>query len=334
MSITRLFKGVLPMILALTCLLTGCTIGDTDYVLDMNYVGRNDVLEINGEAITKEETLLYLCNFQNLYGEEYGLDLWQAQLNTSDLTLEEYIKEITLLQISDITCMSQLATQMGVTLTQEEEETLSLIAKEYFNTLSPEEISYIGIDEKNLLACYHKYALAQKLYLQLTSGINEEISIDEARVLRLQAIYVSSEETANEILTKLEAGKSFVTLANSYNEGDEVELIVARGDLSTTLESAVYALDEGERTGAIPVENGYYFFYCVSKNETELTERNKEIILQRRKEEQFKKVFQSFIDTSEFQINQKLWDEITPNSSNNIATRSFFEIYDKYFTGD
>ena len=96
MSITRLFRGVLPVILALTCLLTGCTIGDTDYVLDMNYVGRNDVLEINGEAITKEETLLYLCNFQNLYGEEYGLDLWQANLNTSDLTLEEYIKEITL----------------------------------------------------------------------------------------------------------------------------------------------------------------------------------------------------------------------------------------------
>ena len=334
MSITRLLRGVLPMILALTCLLTGCTIGDTDYVLDANYVGRNDVLEINGEAITKEEALLYLCNYQNLYGEEYGLDLWQAGLNTSDLTLEEYIKEITLLQISDITCMSQLATQMGVTLTQAEEETLSVVAKEYYRTLTQEELSYIGIDEKTVLASYRKYALANKLYLQLTSGINEEVSLDEARVLRLQVIYVSSKGTANEILAKLEAGKSFITLANSYNEGEEVEMIVARGDLSATLESAVYALDEGERTDAIATESGYYFFLCVSKNETELTERNKELILQRRKEEQFKKVFQSFIETSEFQMNQKLWNEITPNSSSNITTRSFFEIYDNYFTGD
>ncbi|MBO5656993.1 MAG: peptidyl-prolyl cis-trans isomerase, partial [Agathobacter sp.] len=216
MSITRLLKGVLPVILALTCLLTGCTIGDTDYVLDMDYVGRNDVLEINGEAITKEEALLYLCNYQNLYGEEYGLDLWQAQLGTSGLTLEEYIKEITLLQISDITCMSQLATQMGVTLTQAEEETLAVVAKEYYNTLTQEELSYIGIDEKTLLATYRKYAQADKLYHQLTSGINEEVSLDEARVLRLQTIYVSSEETANEILSKLEAGKNFLTLTNSY----------------------------------------------------------------------------------------------------------------------
>ena len=109
---------------------------------------------------------------------------------------------------------------------------------------------------------------------------------------------------------------------------------MARGDLSATLESAVYALDEEERTGAIPTEAGYYFFYCVSKNETELTERNKEVIRQRRKEEQFKKVFRSFIDTSEFQMNQKLWDEITLDRSSNITTRSFFEIYDNYFTGD
>ena len=67
------------------------------------------------------------------------------------------------------------------------------------------------------MATYRKYAQANKLYLQLTSGINEEVSLDEARVLRLQVIYVSSEETANEILSKLEAGKNFLTLANSYN---------------------------------------------------------------------------------------------------------------------
>ena len=43
----------------LSSVLSGCTIGDTEYVLDMNDVGRDDVFSINGIDCTKEENKEY-----------------------------------------------------------------------------------------------------------------------------------------------------------------------------------------------------------------------------------------------------------------------------------
>ena len=44
-------------------LLSGCTIGNTEFVLDKNDVGRNDVFSINGEECTKDVTLCFAYVF-------------------------------------------------------------------------------------------------------------------------------------------------------------------------------------------------------------------------------------------------------------------------------
>ena len=89
--------------------LTGCTIGDTRFVLDMNEVGRHDVFSINGMDCSKQEARLYLCNYQNIYGYEYGFDLWQHDFGEVEVSLEEYVKEVTLVELANVFCMNQLA---------------------------------------------------------------------------------------------------------------------------------------------------------------------------------------------------------------------------------
>ena len=75
--------------------LTGCTIGNTEIVLDMNSVGRNHVFSINGDKCSREEAKLYLCNYQNIYGYEYGINLWEYDYSQmeDDSTLEKYVKD-------------------------------------------------------------------------------------------------------------------------------------------------------------------------------------------------------------------------------------------------
>ena len=70
-------RAAVLTIMIITTLLSGCTIGDKEYVLDFNYVSKNDVISVNGEECSIDEAKLYLCNYQNLYGSEYGVNLWE-----------------------------------------------------------------------------------------------------------------------------------------------------------------------------------------------------------------------------------------------------------------
>lgn len=326
--------GVLIITVALLSgILSGCTIGNTEFVLDMNNVGRNDVFSINGIDCTKEEVRLYLCNYQNLYGHEYGIDLWQHDFGgiPEEETLEYYVKEVTLAELANIFCMNQLAEASEITLTDEEMELVSKAADEYYASLSKEELKFMGMDKGELKEFYKKYAIAQKLYNTLTQGVNEEVSEDEARVVLIQQIFVKDEATAKAVVQKLNDGADFGSLASNYNEAESIEIHLPRGTYPDAVDNIVFNLDNDEISGMIETEDGYYFIKCLDKYVEDLTEANKQNIIVQRRKEQFDDVFQEFIENSDFDLNERVWESIVVDTSGVITTDSYFEVYDKYF---
>ena len=314
--------------------LTGCTIGNTEFVWNTNSVGRNHVFSINGSKCTKEEARLYLCNYQNIYGYEYGVNLWEYDYTQVEegKTLKDYVKAVTLSELSNIMCMQQLAEKQELSLTDEEKQRVSQAADEYYETLSKAEIEYIDLDKLELKEFYEKYALAKKLYKTLTQGINEEVSDDEARVIRIQQIYVKSEEAAKQVEQKLAKGEKFDSLASNYNEAGIIEKDLARGEYPEAVDEVAFRLDDGEESGMIATDKGYYFIKCLNKFDKELTEANKENIIVKRRKEQFEDKFTGFIEESKFELNEEVWESIEIDTSGAIKTDSFFAIYDKYFT--
>ena len=317
----------------LSSALTGCTIGDTEFVLDVTPIGRSDIFSVNGVQCSKEEAKLYLCNYQNLYGKEYGVDLWDYDYSKMDKnkTLAAYVKDVTLAELANVMCMSQLAKEQGVTLTKKEQERLEKVVNEYYDSLSEAEISYMGIDKDELKKYYEKYALAHKLYTYLNEGINEEVSDDEARVMQTQQIYVKDPEKAQTVKEKLDAGEDFATVASKHNEAESVERYLTRGEFSAEADAILFRLDNKEMSGMIKGEDGYYFIKCVNKYVADLTELHKEEIVVQRRKEKFDNALGDFIKNAEFAINEKRWDEIKVDTSGEIKTDSFFAIYDKYF---
>ena len=314
--------------------LTGCTIGDTEIVLNTNFVGRKHVFSINGEKCTKEEARLYLCNYQNIYGYAYGLNLWEhiASEDLGEQTLEEYVKDVTLTELANIMCMGQMAKQQEIALTDEEKDAVTKAAEEYYASLSKSERSYIGIDKTKLKRFYEKYAVARKLYSLLTQGINEEVSDDEARVVRIQQIFVKTEEKAKLVQEKLSGKDKFENIASTYNEAATIEKNLARGEYPQAVDNVVFRMDDGDVSGMITTEKGYYFIKCIDKFDQELTEENKENIIAKRRKEQFDDKFLEFIETSQFELNESVWEDIKVDTSGDIKTNSFFEVYEKYFT--
>lgn len=311
--------------------LTGCKVGNTQIRLESSGLSNHkSVFVINDYKCSPKMAKLYLSNYRNLYGSAYGMDLWQYDFG--DASLEDYVKDVTLQELSRIVCMDLLAEKQQMSLTDEENNLVKQAAQEYYDSLSDAEKSYMDVHETDILEAYENYALAEKLYQTLTQGVEEEVSDDEARVIRVQQIYVSDEQTAKKVQKLLNDGDDFASVAGTYNEKGKVETTVARGDYPQDVENIAFNLDNDAQSDMIVTDDGYYFVKCLNKFEEQLTQDNKSNIRIKREKEQFEDTYQEFVDSSTFELNEALWSSITLDDTSDIQTDSFFDVYDKYFS--
>lgn len=320
-------KTMACLLACMSLLMCGCQFGERDIVVTST-LNNKQVFRIDKSICELKEAKVYLANYQNIYGTAYSIDLWEHDFG--DASLEDYVKDITLAELTSVYSMNLLAEAQGMTLSEDERNKVALAAEEYYDTLSWKEITYMGVSEDDIEEYYAHYALAQKLYNSLTDGVNEEVSDDEARVIEIMQIFVENELDANIVRQKLLNGEDFATVANNYNELSAIQVTVSRDDLPNEVEDVAFRLDDNEISAMITVENGYYFVKCLNKYNEELTEANKENIVEKRQKEAFDDVYNEFISTRESYLNIKLWDELTLEVNEDITTDSFFAIFEKY----
>lgn len=309
--------------LALALLLSGCSIGGRQVVLTGG-LGSQDVLRIGDDSCKLSEARLYLANYQNIYGKSYGIDLWKQGFQPEKL--EAYIKEIAFSEMTKIVCMDLLAEEQGISLTAEELENVREAAAQYYGSLNEDERSYTGISEADVVTMYADYALASKVYRSLTRGVDAEVSDDEARIMEAMQIYVREKSEADEIEAMLASGEDFAAIASNYNKKPVTEITFGRGDMPEEVEKAAFELDNGEMSGCIAAEDGFYFIKCSNKFNEELTDANKSNIVEEREKAAFDDVCEEFVSGLSFQMNDKLWEETELITDGSITTDSFFEI--------
>ncbi len=312
---------------ALSMALTGCQIGNKDIVVSGTLSSRQ-VFTLDKSACSLKEAKVYLANYQNIYGTAYTIDLWQHDFG--DASLLDYVKDITLEELTRVYTMDLLAQSQEVTLSEDETAKVAEAAKEYYASLSEDETAYMDVAEADIAEYYTHYALAQKLYHSLTNGVNEEVSDDEARVMEIMQIYVTDEDRAHEVEQKLVQGDDFASVANNYNELSAIQVTVSRDDLPDEVEEVAFQLDDNAVSGMIAAGNGYYFIKCLNKYNEELTEANKSNIVEKREKEAFDDVYNEFVASLSSRLNTDLWDGIELTTDGSIQTNSFFAVFEKY----
>ena len=318
-------RGLLALGLVAGTLLTGCQIGDTNIVISRPLSSRY-VFQIGEMSCSVKEAKLYLANYQNLYGTAYTLNLWEHDFG--DESLEKYIKTITLNELVTMVCMNQLATEKEISLNEADESKIKEAAKVYYESLSDEERSYLGVSEADIVTYYEHYGLAQKVLKELTGEINGEVSDDEARVMEVLQIYVTDAEKAAEVSEKLRNGEDFASVANMYNELPGIQSNICRDDLPDEVEAVVFQMDDNEISNGIEAEGGYYFIKCLNKYNVELTEANKVTIVEKREKEAFDDVYNEFVAGLDSRINEDVWEELKLDTTSQIKTGSFIETYE------
>ena len=317
--------------LCMSVLLCGCRIGNREIVVMLSgTLNDKQVFKMDKTACGLKEARVYLTNYQNIYGTAYGIDLWEHDFGEN--SLEKYVKDVTLEKLTYVVGMDLLAESRGMELTDREWKLAGEAAEEYYDSLSDEETAYLGVTESDIQEYYAHYALAQKLYASLTESVNGEVSDDEARVMELMQIFVMDEKKASEVEAKLRNGDDFASLANNYNQHSAIQITVARDELPGEVEQAAFGLDNGEISGKIKTDNGYYFVKCLNKYNEELTEANKSNIVEKREKEAFDDIYKTYVSGLSAELNRELWEGLEMDTGGTISTDSFFEVYEAHFT--
>ena len=310
---------------------SGCRVGDEEVTISRG-MADNEVFLIDGKVCTLPVMKLVLMNNMNLHGESYGIDLLQNEDLKVQKKFEQYVKKISMDEITRVYSMVALANAQGVTLTDEQKELAQWAGEDCFKSLTDEEVSYLAITEEQVQDIYEKYALADKLYRVLVQDVNEEVSDDEARIMEVRQIYTTNEEQARKAVADLKAETEFSTVAANYNEADEIMLTLQRGMLPEEAEEIAFSMENGEISDLIETDQGYYIFYCDNKFDEEQTQIHKKDIIEQRKQEAFHSVYDPFLETINSKLNESVWTNISIREMEQYSYEDFYVIYEKYLT--
>ena len=129
----KIVAGIL--LLLLSALPIGCG-AKTQIVNVTQQLTAKHVLKVGGRNYTLSQAKVYLVNYRNLYGAVSGVDLW---VTDSKHYLADYIKEMSVSQMTKILSMASLAEHNGIKLGDTELEAVKNAAAAYYKTLNTKE---------------------------------------------------------------------------------------------------------------------------------------------------------------------------------------------------
>ena len=326
----------LATVFAMT-LITGCSVkSDTPIIGKIAGLGNDQIFEVDNTICSKPEYMLILMNTENQYKSDLGgVVKWNTKID-KDTTLQEYIMEKVKEDITVKYTLAAMALNKGIVLSGEENEKISKAATEYYSKLTDEEKEYTGAAESDVETLYSNYYLADKIYEKLTENVADQISDEEARVIKIRYIRMSTSKNKEEkIRTTMEnvidlvngGYQEFLREAKQYSEDDTVEKIIKKNEASSKYEQEAFNLNNEEMSDIIQDGNNYYLIYCVESYMKSETAENKKKIIQQKKEDYFKSQYHNYLGETETDFNTKAWEKMNLSEAENVKNADLMTIY-------
>jgi len=327
---------------------TGCKKAETVKMAVTWGLAGDEIFQVEGDAMTAAEArvllMTQLAEYRNLYGDAV------LERSFGDSTLADNIRENTLELLGKIMILNQMAVKYQIYLTDEETAKTHQAAAEYYASLSEREKELTGADEEDIQRLIFRICMADRVFEELTSEEDIEVSDDEARVVTMRHIMIRTTEIGQDgtrqefsperkqeaytnilkVFDRLQQGADFDAMAELYNEDVQTEYSVGRGALDVTLEEAVFAMESGQMSIVLESAEGYHIIYCVDNFDREATEQNKQKLISQRKWKVFEETYNTFAAQKNCEFSERHWEkvQINPQEAKNAG---FLELYKNYF---
>lgn len=310
---------------------------------------KQELFKVDGKSCTIAQANIVLMNFQREYEILFGEDKWSQPFGQD--TLEDYVKEQALKQLSQLRTLSVLAGQNKISLSEEEEKAVSSAAEEYMSNLKEHQPEGYKVETKDVEELYRQYCLANQYYRSIIETVDTEISDDEARIITVQHILFKTEKTdengnnvplseeerkslnskAYDVWQRALAGENFEDLAVEFSDDKKTQYTFGRGEMEKSFEEAAFDLTAGEMSGLVETKYGIHIIKCISHYDEAQTIENKKVIYQQRCVDALNKEYNSFISDVLTEFNDDVWNETVLDKEESVAqTPDLFGIYRNY----
>ena len=254
------------------------------------------------------EAEILISDAKKEYEELFGSSVWSQTVDGH--SFEDYVLDQIKAKLLRVRSMVKMADERGVVLGREATNNIKNAVEEYMATLSEADKKSLNITEDKLTEMFTDFALADKMYNDIISTYDIEVSADEARVISIQYIVSDSREGIDAAKTKLDNGSSFFSVAKETNADGEYEYELKRGEVNSTFEDAAFNLSTGDVSDIVSADGKYYIIRCVSDNNKAKTEVNQTEILAKRQLEKFNEMFESYESELNIYWNDSAWKKL------------------------
>ena len=290
----------------------------------------------NIEEYTKSESMIFVSQLKNEYEETFGSDIWKLTSGDGKTKYESYVvsnvkKYLEVIKTLNLYFSTEIENSSKV-ITSSVNSQIMKVAREYIDSLSDGDKKYINCTLEDVLKMYTEYYKACYVIEYALRNEDNEISVSESKVIRVDQIVMSDKEKATKVREDLnQRGANFAYFARQYSESDVVSLKIERGDELSGMFPEAFLLDNGELSDVIEFNNKYYIFRCTDAYDQYETERRKEYIKKAIRSKAFTDFYSEYASQNVIVFKNPYWQEITLSNHPETKTTNFFEIFNKYF---
>ena len=304
--------------------LTGCgSLEDSDVVATVN---DTDITAGVANFLARYTQAQY----ETYYAGYMGDDMWSGEGEDGE-TYQDTVKDSILESLENMYLMEQHMDEYEVSLSDEEKNAIKEAASEFDSANGLSEKEKVSGSTDNVERVLELLTIQKKVQDAIEVGADTEVSDEEAAQKSMQYVvfpFTTTDEEGNSVDLTDEEKAELKTTAESFAAGaagaaDFAAYAAQQGQTSqdatfdgetttlpTQLVEAADALGEGETTGLVEGDNGYYVARVTSLLDREATDAKKQEIVSQRQQELLDDTIDGWREDADIEVHEKVWDKV------------------------
>ena len=304
--------------------LTGCggledsdvvaTVNDTDITADVaNFLARYTQAQ-----------------YETYYAGYMGDDMWSGE-SEEGKTYEDTVKDSILKSLENMYLMEEHMDEYDISLSDEEKNSIKEAASQFDSENGLAEKEKVSGNTDTVERVLELLTIQKKVQDAVEAGADTEVSDEEAAQKSMQYVtfsFTTTDEEGNSVDLTDEEKEQLKATAESFAAGaagaaDFAAYATEQGQTSqdatfdaesatlpTQLVEAADALGEGETTGVVEGDNGYYVARVTSLLDREATDAKKQEIVSERQQELMDETIAGWREDADIEVHERVWDKI------------------------
>lgn len=283
------------------------------------------------EEYTREQAMILIANERNRYKNAYSGEIFGITDPETGTSFDKLLVANVKTYLENIKLLCMMAQEKGISVTSSERDQIRQMTDAYVESLTADDISFIGCNREDVQKMYTDYYTACKMAQELVGDSQTDISDSEVKVIRVMQIGTADLKKAKAILKKVKIdGSDFNSMASRYSELGQIEVEMKKGSEDDLLEQTAFSLEEGEISNILCKGEMYYIIKCINGYDREATQKRKNGLETALNSLSFQEALSPYKKEHNIEFFDSFWNDADITKNPGSEADGFFDIYKKY----